>query len=166
MQGQKRSASRVLLIVVENPKDKAHPTAASCRPGLNETPGRASPLHSCTCRNDNFGAFPGVFVTPHWRSLFVPIIVKRRLQMIKEFDNYIHLNQASSRRQTLWSIGEWIKATNSAMRLLWKAAAMIRRWCRQSSARWRPREMLRLPKRRMPSERQTILLLRFERRAT
>ena len=34
-------------------------------------------------------------MTPHWRSLFVPIIVKRRLQMIKEFDNYIHLNQAS-----------------------------------------------------------------------
>jgi hypothetical protein len=34
-------------------------------------------------------------VTPHWRSLFVPIIVKRRLQMIKEFDSYIHLNQAS-----------------------------------------------------------------------
>ena len=28
------------------------------------------------------------------------------------------------------------------------------------------REMLRLPKRRMPSERRTILLLRFERRAT
>jgi hypothetical protein len=34
-------------------------------------------------------------MTPHWRSLFVSIIVKRRLQMIKEFDNYIHLNQAS-----------------------------------------------------------------------
>ena len=32
--------------------------------------------------------------------------------------------------------------------------------------RWRPREMLRLPKRRIPSERRTILLLRFERRAT
>jgi hypothetical protein len=29
-----------------------------------------------------------------------------------------------------------------------------------------PREMLRLPKRRMPSERRTILLLRFEHRAT
>ena len=28
-------------------KDKAHRSAASCRPGLNETPGRASPLHSC-----------------------------------------------------------------------------------------------------------------------
>jgi hypothetical protein len=34
-------------------------------------------------------------MTPHWRSLFVSIIVKRRLQMITEFDNYIHLNQAS-----------------------------------------------------------------------
>ena len=34
-------------------------------------------------------------MTPHWRSLFVPIIVKRRLQMIKEFENYLHLNQAS-----------------------------------------------------------------------
>ena len=35
-------------------------------------------------------------MAPHWRSLFVPtIIVKRRLQMIKEFDNYIHLNSAS-----------------------------------------------------------------------
>src|ERR1700730_4313530 len=71
-----------------------------------------------------FRGFSGVFMTPHWRSLFVSIIVKRRLQMIKEFDNYIHLNQASmlnygaryrsfayrhhppSRRQTLWSIGE------------------------------------------------------------
>ena len=41
-----------------------------------------------------FRRFSGVFVTPHWRTLFVPIIVKRRLQMIKEFDNYIHLNQA------------------------------------------------------------------------
>src|ERR1700731_1616748 len=33
--------------VVENPKDKAHRSAASCRPGLNETPGQDSPLHSC-----------------------------------------------------------------------------------------------------------------------
>src|SRR3984893_13591838 len=86
--------------VVENPEDKAHPTAASCRPGLNETPGRASPLHSCTREERQFRGFSGVFVTPHWRSLFVPVIVKRLLQMIKEFDNYIHLHQASSRRQT------------------------------------------------------------------
>jgi hypothetical protein len=56
--------------------------------------------------------------------LFVPIIAKRRLQMIKEFDNYIHLNQASmliyGARPS--SPAEWTpNALNSEMRLLWKA---------------------------------------------
>src|ERR1700730_12898581 len=69
--------------VVENPKDKVHPSAASCRPGLNETPERASPLHSCTRAGPQFRSLSGVFVTPHWHSLFVPIIVRRFLQMIK-----------------------------------------------------------------------------------
>jgi len=63
---------------------------------------------------------------------------------------FAYRHHPPSRRQTPWSIGESIKATNSAMRLLWKAGAMIRRWCRQSSPslvssglgharlRWRP----------------------------
>src|SRR3984893_18958071 len=75
--------------VVENPKDKAHPTAASCRPGLNETPGRASPLHSCTRAGTTisrlfrsfYDASLAFFVRFHYR--------EAAPKMIKEFDNYI-----------------------------------------------------------------------------
>jgi hypothetical protein len=90
-------------------------------------------------------------------------------------------NQAARRRQTLWSIGEMNQSNELGDALVGRAGAMIRRWYRQSSpslvssgflragrarARWRPRKMLRLPKRRMQSECRTILLLRFERQAT
>jgi len=39
-----------------------------------------------------FRGFSGVFVTPYCCSLFVPFIVKRLLQLITEFDNYIRLD--------------------------------------------------------------------------
>src|ERR1700730_10766703 len=60
--------------VVENPKDKAHPTPASWRLGLNDPPpGRASPLHSCTHAGTTISRHFRSFRDAHWRSLFVPV---------------------------------------------------------------------------------------------